>query len=260
MLSVLIVPILCSTVLLFATPAKADTVAPAYLSALEAGIVDEVNLARTQPDRYAELIEQMRPEFQGRFRVREGKLPVRTEEGLPAVDEAIDYLRRAKPLKPLSPSPGMSRAAQDHADDQSRSGETGHEGSDGSEAPQRMARYGRWLERAGENIAYGYGDARETVMQLIIDDGYPSRGHRKNFFTPEFRRIGVGCAPHRKYRRMCTMTLAGGYLEAGEAAAHKVPATAPPAEDAWRFDDLWQAIMHRLDERPESEQKRTDSK
>jgi uncharacterized protein YkwD len=253
------VPILCSAALLFATSVEADVDA-AYLDSLEAQIVEQVNLARTQPGRYADLIEQTRSEFQGRFRVREGRLPVRTEEGLPAVDEAIAYLRRQRPLAPLEPSPGMSRAAQDHADDQSRTGETGHEGSDGSEAPQRMARYGRWLERAGENIAYGYGDARETVMQLIIDDGYPSRGHRKNFFTPGFHRIGVGCAPHPRYRRMCTMTLAGGYLEAGEAAARKSSGPVRPDEDAWRFDDLWRAIMQHLDDPPEPAQTQPDSR
>lgn len=228
-----------------ATPVKAQTGAPAYLDTLEAGVLEEVNLARTQPGRYADLIEQTRPEYRGGFRVREGKLPVRSREGLPAVDEAIAFLRRQSPLEPLAPSPGMSRAAQDHADEQSRTGGIGHEGSDGSLVSQRMSRYGRWLERAGENIAYGYGDAREIVMQLIIDDGFPSRGHRVNFFTPGFRRIGVSCAPHPQYRRSCTVTLAGGYLEEGETLASKA-APPPPARFDWRFDDVWHALEKRL--------------
>jgi uncharacterized protein YkwD len=185
--------------------------------------------------------------------VRPGRLRVRTEEGLRAVDEAIAFLRRIEPLPPLTPSPGMSRAAQDHADDQSRSGDTGHIGGDGSEVPQRLARYGRWLVRVGENIAYGDGDAREVVMQLIIDDGYRSRGHRENFYQRDFERIGVGCAPHKAFRQVCVMTLSGRFVEAGEVAEPGPSQTAPPEEDQWRGDDLWEAIRRRLEDPPRFE-------
>jgi uncharacterized protein YkwD len=235
-----------------ALPAPATAVEPSadYLDPLEARIVEEVNLARTRPDHYADLIARTRSQYEGRFRVRPGRLRVRTEEGVAAVDEAVAYLRRTEPLAPLTPSPGMSRAAQDHADDQSRSGGTGHVGSDGGEVPQRLARYGRWQKRVGENIAYGDGDAREVVMQLIIDDGYPSRGHRENFFQGDFARIGVGCAPHRDYRQVCVMTLAGGFLESGEAAGPEPRNSDAPAEDHWRGDDLWEAIRKRLNDKP----------
>lgn len=50
---------------------------------------------------------------------------------------------------------------------------------------------------AAENCAYGYPSAQNTVMQLLIDDGISSLGHRKNIFHVEMRGLGVAIRPHR---------------------------------------------------------------
>ncbi len=75
----------------------------------------------------------------------------------------------------------------------------------------RVSRYGKWSGKIGENISDGRSDAREVVVQLIVDDGIPSRGRRKNFFSPDFRVVGVACGPHSEYRAMCVTTFASGY-------------------------------------------------
>ena len=71
-----------------------------------------------------------------------------TNEGVAAVDEAINYLRICRPCSTLKLSIGMSRAAQDHVDDQGPKGAVGHDGSDGSASDERVSRYGSWLENA----------------------------------------------------------------------------------------------------------------
>jgi len=198
--------------LLMSSADGADATSPSpYLSALEAEVVAEMNLARTQPRRYAEFLVERRRYYRGDRFERPGETAIITQEGVGAVDEAMNFLRRVKPVGALRPSRGMSRAAKDHVRDQGTSGGTGHQGSDGSRMWDRVNRYGRWSGKLGENISYGRSDARDVVVQLMVDDGIRSRGHRRNIFDAQFRVVGVACGQHPEYRSMCVMTFASGY-------------------------------------------------
>ena len=181
-----------------------------YLTQLEKQIIQEHNLARTDPMAYAEFAKAYRRAFQGKIHV-DGRVRLRTQEGVAAVDEAIAFLENAAPVPPLAPSEGLSRAAADHVKDSGPRGRTGHTGSDGSQPAERMARHGEWKNICAENIAYGPSTARSIVLQLIIDDGVPDRGHRDNIFNPKFRVAGVHVGPHRDYNLMCVITYAGGF-------------------------------------------------
>ncbi len=184
-----------------------------YLSGIEKEVVDEYNLARTNPGAYAKMLAGTRKYYRGSRVEIPGRITLITREGLAAVDEAIRFLENASPLAPLHPSQGMSRAAKDHVADTGPGGITGHSGRDGSSPFTRMNRYGKWQKTAGENISYGPNVARDIVMQLIVDDGVAGRGHRKNIFNPAFTKIGVGFGPHARYGNMCVQTLAGGYTD-----------------------------------------------
>jgi uncharacterized protein YkwD len=183
------------------------------LSPLEAQIVREINLARSNPAAYAAVIAALRPYYDGPMLKKPGQPPLATHEGVAAVDEAIRFLQSAAPLPPLRLSPGLSRAANDHVGDLGPQGQLGHRGSDGSTVAERVKRYGSWENLIGENIAFGSDDARDIVRQFIIDDGMPERGHRDHLFNPRFRVVGVACGPHAAYRLMCVIALAGGYAQ-----------------------------------------------
>lgn len=161
-------------------------------------ILAEVNLARTQPQRYAEFVA-------GRSG---GQLSDATRE-------AVRFLQKTRALPPLSMSEGMSRAALSHVLDIGRTGGRGHSGSRGGSPWDRMARFGQKIGYAGENISYGVSDARGIVIKLIVDEGTPGRGHRKNIFSSGFRVAGIATGSHATYRTMCVMDFAGGFAEAG---------------------------------------------
>ena len=122
-------------------------------------------------------------------------------------------LRAARPAGPLQWSKGLARAAGDHVRDQGPVGGTEHRGTDGSDPARRMERYGQWRGAVAENIAYGENAARDVILQLLVDDGVPNRGHRDALLDPEWSTSGVACGRHRNYGQMCVMDYAAGYEE-----------------------------------------------
>jgi uncharacterized protein YkwD len=113
----------------------------------------------------------------------------------------------------LLPEKGLSLAARDHTRDQGKTGAIGHAGSDGSTPVTRAARHGRG-SYVGENIAYATGSGREIVVDLLIDDGVPSRGHRQNILREHYRQAGVSIGAHRHYGAMCVIDYARDYISA----------------------------------------------
>ncbi len=174
---------------------------------LPARIAAEVNEARTDPAAYARKARRLRSLIRGDRIERPGEIAVVTEEGGAAVDEAIAFLDRQTPLPPLRTNPAIERAAADHAAEQSANGAVGHTGSDGSRPSERMRRYARW-RATGEVIAYGPNRAEDVVLQLIIDDGVPDRGHRRILFSSAYTEAGAACAPHPVWRQVCVIDFA----------------------------------------------------
>ena len=184
-----------------------------YLSGLEREVIDELNLARTQPKVYAEFLAEYSSLFIGHEVHEPGKTIIITQEGRNAVNEAIRFLKNQKPLARLTPSRGMSKGAGDMVRMQESTTQTGHQGRDGSTFAERISRYGTWNGSCSENIDYGNNSARRIVMALIVDDGVRSRGHRMSIFEPRFVKAGVSFGRHKTYSYMCVIEYAVGYTE-----------------------------------------------
>ena len=177
-------------------------------------VLREVNRLRTNPQAYADMLETRRALYRedGMIELRGGRLRVRTHEGVSALNEAIRCLRHTQPLPPLTFCAGLASSARDHAQDQGRSGRIGHNGRDGSDPFARMERDGAWRTEAGENIAYGSLSAEQVVINRVVDDGVPCRGHRANLLKPAFGVAGVGVGEHPRYGRVCVIDFAGDFV------------------------------------------------
>ena len=175
-------------------------------------VLAEINLARTKPQAYAGFLREFRRQFEGKnYRLPGSDTFVRTVEGVKAVDETIRFLSRQKPIPALSWSDGLAVAAAELADEQAENGGIGHAGKKSGSMRERVERHGEWLGEIAEDIGYGPAEARSMVMQLIVDDGVPGRGHRKNIFRRSVSTAGVACGPHPEYGHMCVIDFAGGF-------------------------------------------------
>ncbi|MFA6115075.1 MAG: CAP domain-containing protein [Sphingomonas sp.] len=172
---------------------------------LEDSVLDEINYVRANPQKYADELRQYRDLFDGRV-VRLPGDPVgeMTREGAYAVDEAIAFLDRQKPLPPLARGALLERAAHDLAEEQGETGRNGHRSADGAMPGDRVKRHGGDIF-VSETISYGYSEHHAVVRQLVIDDGVASRGHRALIFATSNRFAGVGCGAHPTVRYMCVI-------------------------------------------------------
>ena len=175
-------------------------------AAIEDDILSAVNQLRQSPQSFIPLLQSWKGKFEGkRVPIGPRKYLV-TDEGTPAIDECIRYLRKARPVPRLAASPLLARAARDHVESQGKSGAIGHESPS-----DRIEKYGRVSGLSGENIAYGRyveDSGRGVVLALAVDDGVPDRGHRDNLMNPRFREVGIACGSHPKFGRMCVMDFA----------------------------------------------------
>lgn len=177
-------------------------------------VLAEINLARTEPLKYAGFLREIRGNFQGKdYHVPGTDTLKETHEGVAAVDEAIRFLSRQKPVPLLVWSAGLAAAAAELVMEQGKSGGTGHNGAHSGGMQTRIERHGMWKGRIGEAIAYGPNDARMIVIQLIIDDGISDRAHRKNLFNPDFAGSGVACGPHPGFGSVCVIDFATRFRE-----------------------------------------------
>ncbi|MBK8789204.1 MAG: CAP domain-containing protein [Holophagaceae bacterium] len=191
-------------------PAQAPALEKA--TAFERAVVQEMSDARVSPRAYAKHLRELRDAFEGTLWRRPGRVPLRTEEGVAALDEAIAFLEAARPVGPLRFNEGLALAARRHAQDLGPRGALDHVGADGSRLSDRLNRLGTWHGLIAENISTGEPEARQVVIQLLVDDGVPGRGHRRNLFNPDLHQAGAGSAPHRDYRVVTVIDYADGFL------------------------------------------------
>lgn len=188
-------------------PAQANDAA-ASRRALQSDVLEEINFARQHPREYAEQLREYRERFDGPVLFLPGDdNGLYTNEGVRAVDEAIDFLERQAPLPALSSGEILALAALDHAEEQGAAGATGHVSRGMGPGERVRARGGDIF--VGEGIYYGADRAGQVVRSLIVDDGVPDRGHRALIFNTDFRYAGVGCAQHARFQHICVVDLSG---------------------------------------------------
>jgi hypothetical protein len=185
-----------------------------YLSSEEKDLILEINKIRHDPARYArENMLFLGSFYSGKQLLIPGKDPVYTIEGKNAYTECMEELGTAKPVPPLRPSRGMTKACRLLVYDQSLTGKTGHKGSGNSSPYERMQSFGRFIGKSAENIHYGDCETRYVIISMLISDGTKSRSSRKNILDPDFQLVGAAVGTHKTTGNMSAINFASTYTD-----------------------------------------------
>ena len=159
-----------------------------YLNEEEVKVVLFMNMARHDGTLFAETFLQAY--------IRDNHL-----ERNKFVKSLIRDLNKISELHPLLPEKDLTAVAQGHARKTGSSGRTGHQGFNKRFEPL----LGNPYNHVGENCSYGYDNAIDIVLSLLIDDGISDMGHRKNILSDQFNSVGVAIRPHKSYRVNCVI-------------------------------------------------------
>ncbi len=111
-------------------------------------------------------------------------------------------LQKSKNSPMLYPEKNLCYTAALHAADMGSHGTIGHNSSDGTGCFARINKYYKCYT-AAENCSYGYSDALDIVMQLLIDENTPSLGHRVSILNASYNAMGTSIKPHKGYGYNC---------------------------------------------------------
>ena len=106
----------------------------------------------------------------------------------------INDQRRARGLKPLRISRGLTAAAKYHSREMGVNGFFEHESANGAPFWKRLERFypsGRGSWAVGENIFY---ESPDTTARSTVHEWMTSPPHRENILSPDWREIGIGAA------------------------------------------------------------------
>ncbi|MCY7376027.1 MAG: CAP domain-containing protein [Pyrinomonadaceae bacterium] len=183
------------------------------LSTLELAVVDELNEARSNPQKYVGYLEEQRRALRGNIIKMPKKTDVQTIEGAAAIDEAVNDLKLVSNLAGFQVGEGLTGVARAQLADLQENSKLGHFGKDGSDLKTRMARFGSAMGKCGENICHRGNTARDVVMIFLVDDGVKERPHRKAVLSPNFKQIGVACGIGKNAESLCVVVFADSFKD-----------------------------------------------
>ena len=157
------------------------------------------NELRSNPLSFVSKLKESLKYFRDKIYHKPGEDPIQTYEGPSAIEEAIDFLKTQKPVGKIILDENITKACRDHAHDIGVKGLTSHEGSDGKNISERIEKYCEWDGACAENLDFGFRNAENIILNLLIDDGVKERNQRYNLFHPDFKYMGIGIEDHRDY-------------------------------------------------------------
>ncbi|CDW89935.1 UNKNOWN [Stylonychia lemnae] len=178
------------------------------LNQIDQDILEFTNKIRANPKEMIPHLEKILATFEGDVMYIDGQIGIQTNEGPAAVQEAIEFAKTAAPVGTLTWNDQLARCSQDHVEDIGPKGLTQHESSKGEGLMAKVSKHFQVNGMVGENLSFGQSSGIDVVLQLVIDDGVASRGHRNNIFQSKFGKLGCFSGQHSGYETMTCLVYA----------------------------------------------------
>jgi len=155
-----------------------------YMDSTERDLIKYCNLARMYPKKFASIEVQ---NYNGPVEHPDQYKNSNNKRSL------ISDLNASAPTTALQPDSALTIMATCFQLELEASGNTGHNRKRCTE------------DYRAENCSFGKSTAKDIALQLLIDEGVASLGHRKNILNPQYSQLGVAFGNHKKYRNCCVM-------------------------------------------------------
>lgn len=165
--------------------ATANTAASVtYMDTIEKEIIMYCNLARLYPKKFSEI------ELTNYWGTKESPEQYRNSYNRKSL---IRELESMKPVDALQPDSQLTDMASCFQRELNKTGNTGHD--------RKVCKE----DYMAENCSFGKFTAKDIVMQLLIDEGVASLGHRKNILNAEYSKLGVAFGDHKRFGKCAVM-------------------------------------------------------
>ena len=160
-------------------------------------LIKEIYSVRKSPSTYADKILGYKQYFKGTIlRIPGSKGGVQTEEGFAAYQEAAQVLKSSKPLDEIVPSKALGKIANDYLErmktlDPDKIGEI--------DLDSIIKKYGTYTGTFNNIMDFGSPSPELVVINLLANDGDPSRSNREFVLNEESKKVGIASGQHVTY-------------------------------------------------------------
>lgn len=172
------------------------------LKELQQSVISETNRIRTNPKSYIPILEECLKNFHGNILTQSNEEAIETEEGPKAYIEAINFLKKQRPISALKYDEEISKCSEILAANLSQGGTDLIE--DEKNLEERINKYIDWDVAICENVDFGGNTGVDVILSILVDDGVQLRTHRDNLFNTKVKYFGVSVQKHPEYD-FCTV-------------------------------------------------------
>ena len=165
------------------------------------GIIEEVNILRSDPKKYSDKLERYKTYFTDDIiQIPEMDVQVSTQEGVVPYTETIEYLKKQEPVEQLTASRALCEIAQEILDKVVDS-ETGE--IEESLVEKIIDSHGNFSGKFTRAMDFGGFTSEQIVINFIVCDGDPERTQRDPLLGKGLTKVGVAFGKHNIYSTVC---------------------------------------------------------